>query len=142
MRKSTNELMWEVFVESSNGGPVSTGGPLKGGSNVSSSSDEDAEDTDGDPYEDEEDELHGILKKCHGGDITPEEAHEHITKLMKGSEEDAEDKNTKRNTVQQATDAMHSQFTKHKSAANVKRPQPDRSVEGVKRNTSGDQKGI
>ena len=151
MRKSTNELMWEVFIESSNGGPVSTGGPLGSGKTAPEAPSEDeegddedaedAEDVDGDPYEDEEDELHGVLKKCHSGDITPEEAHKHITKLMKGSEED-EEKNVKRHSAQKATDAMRSQFTKDKSAANVKRPQPNRSVEGIKRDTTHYQKGM
>lgn len=63
---------------------------------------EDAEDVDGDPYEDEE--------------------------------------NKKRNTVQQATDAMRAQFGKGKG--NTKRPQPDRNVQGVKRNTSQYQQGM
>lgn len=93
MRKTDQELMWEVFVESSNGGVISTGGPLKGGSSSpkSGNTSEDAEDVDGDSYEDEEDELHGVLKKCHSGDLSPEEAHKHITKMMKGdAEEDAE----------------------------------------------------
>ena len=147
MRKTDQELMWEAFTESSNGGVISTGGPLKagGGSSAPKTSkdndDEDAEDTDGDSYEDEEDELHGVLKKCHSGDITAEEAHKHITKMMKGEDED-EEKNVKRFTAQKATDKMRGQFTKDKSAANVKRPSPDRSVQGVKRNTSSPQQGM
>ena len=146
MRKTDQEKMWEVFVESSNGGVISTGGPLKagGGSSApksSKDSDDDAEDVDGDPYEDEEDELHGVLKKCHSGDITAEEAHKHITKMMKGEDED-EEKNVKRFTAQKATDKMRGQFTKNKSAANVRRPAPDRSVQGVKRNTSTPQQGM
>jgi len=145
MRKTDQEKMWEVFVESSNGGVISTGGPLKAGGGSSapktSNGDEDAEDADGDPYEDEEDELHGVLKKCHSGDITAEEAHKHITKMMKGEDED-EEKNVKRFTAQKATDKMRGQFTKDKSAANVKRPSPDRSVQGVKRNTSAPQQGM
>ena len=137
--------MWEVFVESSNGGVISTGGALKAGGGSSapktSNGDEDAEDTDGDPYEDEEDELHGVLKKCHSGDITAEEAHKHITKMMKGEDED-EEKNVKRFTAQKATDKMRGQFTKDKSAGNTRRPAPDRSVQGVKRNTSAPQQGM
>lgn len=137
--------MWEVFVESSNGGVISTGGALKAGGGSSapktSNGDEDAEDTDGDPYEDEEDELHGVLKKCHSGDITAEEAHKHITKMMKGEDED-EEKNVKRFTAQKATDEMRGQFTKDKSAGNTRRPAPDRSVQGVKRNTSAPQQGM
>ena len=114
MRKTDQEKMWEVFVESSNGGVISTGGPLKagGGSSAPKTSkdndDEDAEDTDGDSYEDGEDELQDILNKCHSGDITPEEAHKHITKMMKGdNEEDAE---------------------------NVKRPSRDKSIDGFLKN--------
>ena len=147
MRKTDQELMWEAFTESSNGGVISTGGPLKagGGSSAPKTSndngDEDAEDTDGDSYEDGEDELQDILNKCHSGDITPEEAHKHITKMMKGEDED-EEKNVKRFTAQKATDKMRGQFTKDKSAANVKRPSPDRSVQGVKRNTSAPQQGM
>jgi hypothetical protein len=142
MRKTDQEKMWEVFVESSNGGVISTGGALKagGGSSAPKTSNGD-EDADGDPYEDEEDELHGVLKKCHSGDITAEEAHKHITKMMKGEDED-EEKNVKRFTAQKATDKMRGQFTKDKSAANVKRPSPDRSVQGVKRNTSAPQQGM
>ena len=145
MRKTDQEKMWEVFVESSNGGVISTGGALKAGGGSSapktSNGDEDAEDTDGDPYEDEEDELHGVLKKCHSGDITAEEAHKHITKMMKGEDED-EEKNVKRFTAQKATDKMRGQFTKDKSAGNTRRPAPDRSVQGVKRNTSAPQQGM
>lgn len=145
MRKTDQEKMWEVFVESSNGGVISTGGALKAGGGSSapktSNGDEDAEDTDGDPYEDEEDELHGVLKKCHSGDITAEEAHKHITKMMKGEDED-EEKNVKRFTAQKATDEMRGQFTKDKSAGNTRRPAPDRSVQGVKRNTSAPQQGM
>lgn len=147
MRKTDQEKMWEVFVESSNGGVISTGGALKAGGVSSalktSNGDEDAEDADGDPYEDEEDELHGVLKKCHSGDITAEEAHKHITKMMKGEDED-EEKNVKRFTAQKATDKMRGQFTKDKSAANISRPAPapDRSVQGVKRNTSSPQQGM
>ena len=134
--------MWEVFVESSNGGVISTGGALKagGGSSAPKTSNGD-EDADGDPYEDEEDELHGVLKKCHSGDITAEEAHKHITKMMKGEDED-EEKNVKRFTAQKATDKMRGQFTKDKSAANTRRPAPDRSIQGVKRNTSAPQQGM
>ena len=157
MRKTDQEKMWEVFVESSNGGVISTGGPLKagGGSSAPKTSndngDEDAEDTDGDSYEDGEDELQDILNKCHSGDITPEEAHKHITKMMIAgvitaemmrSEDEDEEKNVKRFTAQKATDKMRGQFTKDKSAANVKRPSPDRSVQGVKRNTSAPQQGM
>lgn len=147
MRKTDQEKMWEVFVESSNGGVISTGGALKAGGVSSalktSNGDEDAEDADGDPYEDEEDELHGVLKKCHSGDITAEEAHKHITKMMKGEDED-EEKNVKRFTAQKATDKMRGQFTKDKSAANISRPAPapDRSVQGVMRNTSSPQQGM
>ena len=142
MRKTDQEKMWEVFVESSNGGVISTGGALKagGGSSAPKTSNGD-EDTDGDPYEDEEDELHGVLKKCHSGDITAEEAHKHITKMMKGEDED-EEKNVKRFTAQKATDKMRGQFTKDKSAANTRRPAPDRSIQGVKRNTSAPQQGM
>ena len=97
MRKNDQILMWEAYIGESSEA-VSMGGPLKVGGNKASkkSSSEDAEDEDmedenGDPYEDEEDELHGVLKKCHSGDITPQEAHKHITKMMKGNnEEDAE----------------------------------------------------
>jgi hypothetical protein len=146
MRKTDQEKMWEVFVESSNGGVISTGGALKAGGGSSapktSNDDEDAEDTDGDPYEDEEgkDELQDILTKCHSGDITAEEAHEHITKMVKGEGEDEE--NVRRGTVQKATDKMRGQFTKDKGADNVRRPAPDRSVQGVKRNTSAPQQGM
>lgn len=146
MRKTDQEKMWEVFVESSNGGVISTGGALKAGGGSSapktSNGDGDAEDTDGDPYEDEEvkDELQDILTKCHSGDITAEEAHEHITKMMKGEGEDEE--NVRRGTVQKATDKMRGQFTKAKGDGNVRRPAPDRSVQGVKRNTSAPQQGM
>lgn len=129
------EKMWEVFIESSNGGVVTTGGPLKaGGGSSAPQGDEDAEDVDGDPYEDEEgeDKLKAILAKCHSGDISADEAHEHITKMMEGGEEDAED----------ATKEMRGQFTKDKSAANVKRPQPHREVEGIKRDTRRPQSGM
>lgn len=102
MRKNDQILMWEAYIGESSEA-VSMGGPYEpGGSNKSSkkSSDdsedaedmEDAEDVDGDPYEDEEDELHGILKKVHAGDLKPGEAHRHISKMMSGGdkEEDAE----------------------------------------------------
>lgn len=142
-RKSESEIMWEVFVESSNGGPVTTGGPLKAGGGSSTPKSSDDEDVDGDPYEDEEgeDELQDILNKCHSGDMTAEEAHEHITKLMKGDDED-EEKNVKRGTAQKATEEMRGQFTKGKSDANVRRPQPRRDVEDVKRDTTHYQKGM
>lgn len=148
MRKTDQEKMWEVFIESSNGGVISTGGPLKsgGGSSApksSNDSDDDAEDVDGDPYEDGEgkDKLQDILTKCHNGDISIDEARNLIDKLSKGSDED-EEKNTKRGTVQKNTDKMRGQFTKGKGSANVKRPAPDRSVQGVKRNTSVPQRGM
>ena len=144
MRKTDQEKMWEVFVESSNGGVISTGGALKagGGSSAPKSSNGD-EDADGDPYEDEEgkDKLQDILTKCHNGDISIDEARNLIDKLSKGSDED-EEKNTKRFTAQKATDKMRGQFTKDKSAANTRRPAPDRSVQGVKRNTSAPQQGM
>ena len=146
MRKTDQEKMWEVFVESSMGGVVTLGGPLMSPSSSAKKPSEDAEDADGDSYEDEEgkDELQDILTKCHSGDITAEEAHEHITKMMKGNEDEDEDeeKNIKRGTAQKATDEMRGQFTKDKSAGNVRRPAPDRSVQGVKRNTSAPQQGM
>ena len=65
MRKTDQELMWEVFMEASNGGVITTGGPLKagGGSSAPKSSDEDEDDVDGDSYEDEEgkDKLKAVL---------------------------------------------------------------------------------
>ena len=62
---------------------------------------------------------------------------------MKGEDED-EEKNVKRFTAQKATDKMRGQFTKDKSAANTSRPAPapDRSVQGVMRNTSSPQQGM
>jgi len=147
MRKTDQEKMWEVFVESSNGGVISTGGALKAGGGSSapktSNDDEDAEDTDGAPYEDEEgrDELQDILTKCHNGDISIDEARNLIDKLSKSGEED-EEKNVKRFTAQKATDKMRGQFTKNKSAANVSVKALDRSVQGVKRNTSAPQQGM
>jgi len=147
MRKTDQEKMWEVFVESSNGGVISTGGALKAGGGSSapktSNDDEDAEDVDGDPYEDEEgkDKLQDILTKCHNGDISIDEARNLIDKLSKSGEED-EEKNVKRFTAQKATDKMRGQFTKNKSAANVSVKALDRGVQGVKRNTSAPQQGM
>lgn len=145
MRQTDQEKMWEVFIESSNGGPVTTGGPLKaGGGSSAPKGDEDAEDVDGDPYEDEEgeDKLESILKKCHSGDISVEEAHEHITKMMKGEPKEEDAENVKRGSAQRNTDKMRAQFTKGGSAANVKRPSRDRSVQGVKRDTRHTQEDI
>ena len=147
MRKTDQELMWEVFMEASNGGVITTGGPLKagGGSSAPKSSDEDEDDVDGDPYEDEEgkDKLKAVLDKCQSGDITADEAHKHITKMMRGSkpkEEDAE--NVKRHSVDRNTKEMRSQFTKDKSATNVRRPMVDRRVKGIGRDTTKTQGGI
>ena len=146
MRKTDQELMWEVFMEASNSGVITTGGPLKagGGSSAPKSSDDEDED-DGDSYEDEEgkDKLKAVLDKCQSGDITADEAHKHITKMMRGSkpkEEDAE--NVKRHSVRRNTEKMRSQFTDDKSATNVRRPKVDRRVEGIGRDTTKTQGGI
>jgi hypothetical protein len=151
--------MWEAFIGESDNGPVSTGGPLGGGKSFPKEStsedeedgDEDAEDVDGDPYEDEEGKQYdtklvlAILNKVASGSVHPEEAARLIDQVVNnqeryGSEED-EEKNVKRHSAQKATDAMRSQFTKDKSAANVKRPQ-QRSVEGIKRDTTHYQQGM
>ena len=149
MRKTDQELMWEVFMEASNSGVITTGGPLKagGGSSAPKSSDEDEDDVDGDSYEDEEgeDKLKAVLDKCQSGDITADEAHKHITKMMRGvkpKEEEGEDKNVKRHSVDRNTEKMRSQFTKDKSATNVRRPMVDRSVKGIGRDTTKTQGGI
>jgi polyhydroxyalkanoate synthesis regulator phasin len=146
-RKTDQELMWEVFMEASNGGVITTGGPLKAGGGSSAPKSEDAEDVDGDPYEDEEgeDKLKSILDKCHSGDISADEAHEHITKMMKSGmpKEDEEGKNVKRHSMERNTKEMISQFTKDKSAANVKRPKPAPNVlGGFNRDTTKTQGGI
>ena len=59
---------------------------------------------------------------------------------MKKGEEAEENK--KRNTVQQATDAMRAQFGKGEGKSNIKRPQPNRNVQGIKRSTSQYQQGM
>jgi len=92
MRKNDQILMWEAYIGESSEA-VSMGGPLKagGGKSPSKSSDYNSGDAESRCMEDEEDELHGILKKFHSGDITSQEAHKHITTMMKGDkEEDAE----------------------------------------------------
>jgi hypothetical protein len=141
MRKTDQEKMWEVFVESSNGGVISTGGALKAGGGSSapktSNDDEDAEDTDGDPYEDEEgkDELQDILTKCHSGDITAEEAHEHITKMMKGEGEDEE--NVKRHSGKKNTKEMNKQLRHSgtESSNNNKPGNPFKRTEGMRKSS-------
>jgi len=146
-RKTDQELMWEVFMEASNSGVITTGGPLKAGGGSSAPKSEDAEDVDGDPYEDEEgeDKLKAVLDKLHSGDISADEAHEHITKMMKSGmpKEDEEGKNVKRHSMERNTKEMRSQFTKDKSAANVKRPKPAPNVlGGFNRDTTKTQGGI
>jgi hypothetical protein len=53
-----------------------------------------------------------------------------------------EEKNVKRHSVERNTAKMRAQFTKDKSAANVRRPLVDRSVQGIKRDTLKTQGGI
>ena len=53
-----------------------------------------------------------------------------------------EEKNVKRHSVERNTAEMRAQFTKDKSAANVRRPLVDRSVQGIKRDTYKPQSGI
>ena len=53
-----------------------------------------------------------------------------------------EEKNVKRHSLQRNTDAMRAQFTKDKSAANVRRPFVDHSIPGIKRDTLKTQGGI
>jgi hypothetical protein len=53
-----------------------------------------------------------------------------------------EEKNVKRHSLQRNTDAMRAQFTKDKSAANVRRPFTDHSIPGIKRDTLKTQGGI
>ena len=159
MRKTDQELIWEAFAESSEA--ITSGGPLKAGGGKTSTprSSDDEEDVDGDPYEDEETEgLMGLvaqlLQGVEDGSIDEAKAIEHIKMVLgdEGEHEDEssdenededEEKNIKRGTAQKATDEMRGQFTKDKSAANVKRPQPNRSVEGIKgRDTSHYQQGM
>ena len=104
MRKNDQILMWEAYIGESSEA-VSMGGPLKAGGSKSPSkpSDEDAESG---YMEDEEDKLHGILKKFHSGDITSQEAHKHITKMMKGEEEEAENVKRKRPTADDSKRSM------------------------------------
>lgn len=71
---------------------------------------------------------------------------DHDTVIYNGTvdpddEEDGED-NAKRFTVQKNTDQMRGQFTKDKGAANVRRPQPVRNIQGIKRNSSQYQQGM
>jgi hypothetical protein len=147
-RKTDQELMWEVFMEASNSGVITTGGPLKAGGGSSAPKSEDAEDVDGDPYEDEEgeDKLKAILTKLHSGDIDADEAHKHITNMMKGSkpkEEDAE--NVKRHSMERNTQEIRKQLTPHDktSVANVRRPKPAPNVlGGFNRDTTKTQGGI
>ncbi len=103
-----------------------------------------------------------LLQGVEDGSIDEGEACEHLKMVLSGEveesehespdeqekenegdysahEEDAE--NVKRDTAQKATDKMRGQFTKNKSAANVKRPN-DRSVRGVKRDTTHYQQGM
>lgn len=155
MRKTDQELMWEVFMEASNGGVITTGGPLKagGGSSAPKSSDEDEDDVDGDPYEDEEgeegeDKLKSVLDKCHNGDITADEAHKHITKMMKGSkpkEEDAE--NVKRDSAGHNTLDIMRQMSPHKPGSRnkfnkSKMKQHERELKQYKDERKASQKGL
>lgn len=124
MRKNDQELMWEAFVENTNSGPISTGGPLGGGGKSSkgsfgSSSGSD-DDDDSDEDEDENDDLKDILQQCCDGDLTADEAYEQVMELMEVEEED-EEGNVKRETAKRSTEEMKGQFTKDKSVANVKR---------------------
>lgn len=154
MRKTDQELMWEVFMEASNGGVITTGGPLKagGGSSAPKSSDEDEDDVDGDPYEGEEgeDKLKAILSKCHSGAITADEAHKHITKMMKGSkpkEEEGEDKNFKRDSVGHNTLGIMRQMSPHETSSRnkfnkSKMKQHERELEQYKGERKASQKGL
>ena len=52
------------------------------------------------------------------------------------------EENVRRHSVERNTAEMRAQFTKDKSAANVRRPLVDRSVQGIKRDTYKPQSGI
>ena len=52
------------------------------------------------------------------------------------------EENVRRHSVERNTAEMRAQFTKDKSAANVRRPLVDRSVQGIKRDTLKTQGGI
>jgi heat shock protein HspQ len=57
-------------------------------------------------------------------------------------EDEDEEKNVKRHSVERNTAEMRAQFTKDPSAANVRRPLVDRLVQGIKRDTYKPQGGI
>ena len=148
-RKTDQDLMWEVFMEASNSGPITTGGPLKagGGSSAPKSKDEDEDDVDGDPYEDEEgeDKLKAVLDKCHSGDISADEAYKHITKMMKGKPKEEDAENVKRHSMERNTQEIRKQLTplNKTSVANVRRPKPAPNVlGGFNRDTTKTQGGI
>jgi hypothetical protein len=91
--------MWEAFVENANSGPISTGGPLGGGGSSKKSfgsSDDDEEDDTDEEGDESNDDLKAILKQCHAGDITADEAYEQVMELMEdedeGEDEDEEGK--------------------------------------------------
>jgi hypothetical protein len=137
-KKNDQELMWESFVESTNEGPVTTGGPLGSGSSKKSSDDSDDSD--------EDDDIKSILKQCHTGDITADEAYDQLMELIEDADEDEdvkeedEEKNIKRHSGQKNTSEMRAQFNKGEPK-NYPKGTP-KSVEGVKRDTSKDQRGI
>lgn len=74
--------------------------------------------------------------------------HNELNKLVKqehgyrNAHIEDEEKNVKRHSVERNTAEMRAQFTKDKSAANVRRPLVDRSVQGIKRDTLKTQGGI
>lgn len=148
MRKKDYQLLAEAYEDS-----VSQGGPLGGGKSAPSSSqpsiEQDGEESEG---------LMGLVAKLlmgvEDGSIDEGDACEHIQMILSGESEDDtmeededdysedEEKNTKRFSGQKNTDQMRGQFTKNKSTANVKRPQPDRNVQGINRSTSHYQQGM
>lgn len=142
-RKTDQELMWEVFMEASNSGPITTGGPLKaGGSSSPKSSNEDEDDVDGDPYEDEEGEdgLKAILAKCHSGDISADEAHKHITKMMKGKPKEEDAENVKRDSEGHNTLNIMRQLSPYKTSSLNK---PDKKkIAQRERERKASQKGL
>jgi len=155
-KKSDSQLLAEAYE-----GSVSQGGPL--GSTPSKS-----QSTTTEQGEEDSEGLMGLvaqlLQGVEDGSIDEGEACEHLKMVLSGEVEESEheskeeqemedegdysahdedeEKNTKRDTAQKSTDKMRDQFTKNKSAANVKRSQPNRSMPGVKRDTSHYQQGM
>jgi len=160
MRKKNDfQLLGEAYE-----GSVSTGGPLKAGGGSTPSK---ANSTTTEQGEEDSDGLLGLiaqlLQGVEDGSIDEGEACEHLQMVLSGEVEASEheskeeqekedegdysaheeaEENKKRNTVQQATDAMRAQFGKGEGKSNVKRPQPNRNVQGIKRSTSQYQQGM